>query len=340
MNQQQSAEFTATGDMEDQFSGGVQVLLTALMSLLIVLTVLGNTLVILAFIVDRRLRTQSNFFLLNLAICDFLVGAMCVPFYIPYVLTGRWMLGIAVCKFWLVMDYLMCVASAFNVVLISYDRFLSVTMGVMYQVHQQNNTQALLKMLTVWILSFLLYGPAIIAWEHISGTSNVPERQCFSEFYYNWHFLLGASSVDFFLPFISITYFNLSICWSIGKRNRKRSPLNKTAVSVPIGDNKKSTMKPSMATKLRKDKKIAQSLGILVCIFGICWAPYTLLMCVRAACHGFCVDPLWYEITFWLLWVNSSINPFLYPLCHRHFRRAFLKVLCIRQLIFCGEIGQ
>lgn len=57
-------------------------------------------------------------------------GAFCIPVYIPYNLTGRWMLGKGLCKVWLVMDYLLCTASVFNIVLISYDRFLSVTRAV------------------------------------------------------------------------------------------------------------------------------------------------------------------------------------------------------------------
>lgn len=58
------------------------------------------------------------------------VGAFCIPVYIPYTLTGRWILGRGLCKLWLVMDYLLCSASVFNIVLISYDRFLSVTRAV------------------------------------------------------------------------------------------------------------------------------------------------------------------------------------------------------------------
>lgn len=48
--------------------------LGALMALLIAVTVAGNALVMLAFVADSSLRTQNNFFLLNLAISDFLVG--------------------------------------------------------------------------------------------------------------------------------------------------------------------------------------------------------------------------------------------------------------------------
>lgn len=57
-------------------------------------------------------------------------GAFCIPLYVPYVLTGRWPFGRGLCKLWLVMDYLLCTSSVFNIVLISYDRFLSVTRAV------------------------------------------------------------------------------------------------------------------------------------------------------------------------------------------------------------------
>ncbi|XP_056381676.1 histamine H3 receptor-like isoform X3 [Hyla sarda] len=113
-----------------QFTPSVSILLAVLMILMVLATVLGNALVILAFVVDKGLRTQGNFFFLNLAIADFLVGGFCIPLYIPYVLTGQWKFGKGLCKLWLVMDYLLCTASVFNIVLISYDRFISVTKAV------------------------------------------------------------------------------------------------------------------------------------------------------------------------------------------------------------------
>lgn len=57
-------------------------------------------------------------------------GGFCIPVYIPYVLTGEWRLGRGLCKLWLVVDYMLCTASVFNIVLISFDRFQSVTKAV------------------------------------------------------------------------------------------------------------------------------------------------------------------------------------------------------------------
>ncbi|NXG33182.1 HRH3 protein, partial [Dromaius novaehollandiae] len=202
------------------FSLGVLVLLAVLMVLLALITTLGNALVILAFILDRNLRHRSNYFFLNLAISDFAVGAFCMPLYIPYSLTGKWKLGRGVCKFWLLMDYLLCTASVFNIVLISYDRFLSVTKAVSYRVQQGAASSPVVKMVAIWVLAFLLYCPAVLFWEHVTGCSVVVEDQCYAEFFNNWYFLLCASTLEFFVPLISVTYFNVHIFWNIQKRQR------------------------------------------------------------------------------------------------------------------------
>ncbi|KAM6349770.1 histamine H3 receptor-like [Podargus strigoides] len=371
-------ETLSTPPPSSEFSLGVLVLLAFLMVLLALVTILGNILVILAFIMDRNLRHQSNYYFLNLAISDFAVGAFCMPLYIPYSLTGKWYLGRGICKLWLVMDYLLCTASVFNIVLISYDRFLSVTKAVSYRAQQGITSNPVIKMVAIWVFAFLLYCPAILLWEHVAGHSVVAVDQCYAEFLKNWYFLLCTSTLEFFVPLLSVTYFNVHIFHNIQRRQRHGSVqdcepprssslswrfcllLRQGVFSPPLEaeDSVSSSTKPkkeSLVTessspcransvtpendfsvsfcartrsKLQQDKKIAKSLAIIVCVFVICWAPYTLLMIIRGACQGTCVHYSLYEITFWLLWLNSSLNPFLYPLCHVKFRMAFMKILC------------
>uniref|UniRef100_A0A8D0BM78 Muscarinic acetylcholine receptor n=1 Tax=Salvator merianae TaxID=96440 RepID=A0A8D0BM78_SALMN len=141
-----------------QFSVPVSILLVMLMGFMVLITVLGNTLVIVAFTVDKSLRTQGNFFFLNLAIADLLVGGFCIPLYVPYILMGEWKFGKSLCKLWLVADYLVCTASVFNIVLISFDRFISVTKAVSYRAQKGMTRNAVVKMVVVWIAAFLLYG--------------------------------------------------------------------------------------------------------------------------------------------------------------------------------------
>ena len=77
-------------------------------------------------------------------------------------------------------------------------------------------------MVLVWVLAFLLYGPAILSWEYLSGGSSIPEGHCYAEFFYNWYFLITASTLEFFTPFLSVTFFNLSIYLNIQRRTRGR----------------------------------------------------------------------------------------------------------------------
>lgn len=56
------------------YSAPMFVILMVMMVTLVVVIVLGNALVILAFKVDKSLRRQCNYYFLNLAISDFLVG--------------------------------------------------------------------------------------------------------------------------------------------------------------------------------------------------------------------------------------------------------------------------
>lgn len=84
--------------------------------------------------------------------------------------------------------------------------------------------------------------------------------------------------------------------------------------------------------ELLRARKLAKSLAILLGVFTLCWAPYCLFTFVLSITGS--KEHPWtvlYDITFWLQWCNSFINPFLYPLCHKRFQKAFLKILCVRK---------
>ncbi|XP_072269446.1 histamine H3 receptor-like [Pyxicephalus adspersus] len=209
-----------------------------LMSCMISLTGTGNALVILGFIINKKLRTPSNYFLLNLAISDFFTGTFSLPLYLKnYIINKEWVLGKPICKLWLTVDYTLCQCTIYNIVLISCDRFLAVTRAVKYRDQQNKLRPAFMKMVAVWIIAFLNFGPAIIIWEYVVGYSIVPVGECNPEFYYSNRYSLYSSVFDFFTPMTAIAFFNLSIYFNIRSRMKSKIPSpdkNSTVLSEDI----------------------------------------------------------------------------------------------------------
>ncbi|CAF5002320.1 unnamed protein product, partial [Rotaria sp. Silwood1] len=81
--------------------------------------------------------------------------------------------------------------------------------------------------------------------------------------------------------------------------------------------------------RLRRDKRAATSLLILVLVFMIFLLPYVVVVVVGSI---FSLEILTdtngqvYSAAFWLLWLNSTVNPILYPFIQPKFRDAYRKI--------------
>lgn len=77
-------------------SGRLQIPLYAT---ILLLAVVGNALVIMTLVQNRRMRTITNVFLLNLAVSDILLGVFCMPFTLVGTLLRDFVFGEIMCKF-------------------------------------------------------------------------------------------------------------------------------------------------------------------------------------------------------------------------------------------------
>ncbi|KAH7644824.1 hypothetical protein HUG17_0362 [Dermatophagoides farinae] len=145
------------------------------------ITILGNVLVMVAFKIDRQLQTISNYFLLSLAVADFLIGFISMPLSLIYIVADGWPLGYSICDIWLAIDYLNSNASVLNLLLISFDRYFSVTRPLTYRA-KRTTRRACIFISFAWIVSALLWPPWIFAWPKIEGRRTVPEHQCYIPF--------------------------------------------------------------------------------------------------------------------------------------------------------------
>ncbi|KAM8706019.1 hypothetical protein ACLKA7_010331 [Drosophila subpalustris] len=195
--------------------------LIAVFCTFIVVTVIGNTLVILAVLTTRRLRTVTNCFVMSLAIADLLVGIFVMPPAVAVHLTGSWQLGWVLCDIWISLDVLLCTASILSLCAISVDRYLAVTQPLTYSRKRRSKRLALLMILIVWILALAITCPPILGWYE-------PGRRDLRECRYNQNegYVIFSAMGSFFIPMAVMIYVYARISCVIANRHDNMTDIN------------------------------------------------------------------------------------------------------------------
>lgn len=191
------------------------VLLTGMLSLV---TIIGNILVVVSFKVNRQLKTVNNYFLLSLAVADLIIGVISMNLYTAYLVMGYWAMGNWACDLWLAIDYVASNASVMNLLVISFDRYFSVTRPLTYRAKRTTKRAGIMIGLA-WFVSLVLWAPAILLWQYFEGKRTVPSDQCYIQFLSQPIITFCTAIAAFYLPvtIMSVLY------WRIYKETQNRS---------------------------------------------------------------------------------------------------------------------
>lgn len=193
----------------------VIVFLTGILSLV---TIIGNILVIVAFKVNKQLKTVNNYFLLSLACADLIIGVISMNLSTTYIIMDRWAMGNLACDLWLAIDYVASNASVMNLLVISFDRYFSITRPLTYRAKRTTKRAGMMIGLA-WVISFVLWAPAILFWQYFVGGRTVPENKCSIQFLTEPVITFGTAIAAFYLPVTIMTI----LYWRIYKETEKRT---------------------------------------------------------------------------------------------------------------------
>ena len=84
--------------------------------------IITNLIVILVYLVGHRAKTDLSVFLINLAIADFLMSSVCMPFTFAQALLKQWIFGDILCPIVLFKQVLAVSLSIYTMVAIGIDR--------------------------------------------------------------------------------------------------------------------------------------------------------------------------------------------------------------------------
>ncbi|KAK2154117.1 hypothetical protein LSH36_276g03042 [Paralvinella palmiformis] len=279
---------------------------------LVVMTICGNVLVLLAVFINAHLRSTTHYFIANLAVADLLLGTTVLPFSASLEVSDRWVFGQLFCDIWAAVDVLCCTASIMGLCVISIDRYIGVTRPLRHSTIMTERRAALIIVL-VWLLSVAISVAPLLGWKEPPpddpGTCQVTKQL---------GYVLFSVSGSFYIPLaiILVVYYrvyrealNQSRFLKTGvKRSRgaeadhdvtlrihtggttSRSQIrNKTNAAIPSSPPsersaecwRKTATKMTLAGKMAKfkrEKKAAKTLGIVVGVFILCWFPFFFVL--------------------------------------------------------------
>ncbi|KAM9855060.1 muscarinic acetylcholine receptor M2-like [Aulostomus maculatus] len=217
-NSSQSANISSSSLISGSPYTTVEIVLIILVAgSLSLITVIGNILVMLSIKVNKNLQTVNNYFLFSLACADLIIGICSMNLYTVYIVIGYWPLGALVCDLWLAVDYVVSNASVMNLLIISFDRYFCVTKPLSYPARRSTKMAGLM-IAAAWVLSFILWAPAILFWQFIVGGRTVRPGECYIQFFSNPAVTFGTAIAAFYLPVAIMIY----LYWRISKASRSR----------------------------------------------------------------------------------------------------------------------
>ncbi|XP_071764635.1 5-hydroxytryptamine receptor 2B [Centroberyx gerrardi] len=201
MSQPVAAPLVPNGSRPGEGSG-IQLQWAALLIVMVIIpTIGGNILVILAVSLERKLQNATNYFLMSLAVADLLVGLLVMPIALITVLyNSGWPLPEFLCPIWLFLDVLFSTASIMHLCAISLDRYIAIKKPIQHSQYK-SRAKAMVKIALVWLISICIAIPIPIKGLR---NSHLPNNITFNS---NHTCLLKTDSFREFIMFGSLAAF-------------------------------------------------------------------------------------------------------------------------------------
>ncbi|XP_043672319.1 tachykinin-like peptides receptor 86C isoform X1 [Vespula pensylvanica] len=268
----------------------------------------------------RRMRTVTNYFLVNLSLADLMMSLLNCAFNFIFLLNSSWPFGAIYCTINNFVAHVTVASSVFTLVVISFDRY----MAIMHPLKRHmSRRRTILTLILIWSVSSILASPNLLysttkQKRYLNGKTRI---SC----YLAWPdggYLSSRTGYFYNILFLSMTYLIpivvMAICYTLMGRKLWGSKF--------IGElthNQKESMKSK--------RKVVKMFISIVTIFAICWFPYQgffiFVYHYKEFIQSSYVQHVYLSF-YWLAMSNSMVNPIIYYWMNNRFRVYFQLIIC------------
>ncbi|XP_053604015.1 RYamide receptor-like [Plodia interpunctella] len=297
-----------------------QMFVYVMYSTVFLVALVGNGLVCFVVHTTPRMKTVTNFFIVNLAVGDIFMSLFCIPFsFVSMLVLRYWPFGGVMCK---VVNYSQAVSvfvSAYTLLAISIDRY----MAIMWPLKPRlGKAAAKMVVAVVWLGALATAAPILIVstlqrpspWHEVCEVDICGEKWASNE--QSEQYTCALLALQFVLPLSALvcTYARIAhVVW--GGR--------------PPGE--AETLRDSRLQHSKR--KMVKMMVTVVAVFTICWLPlnvFIILWQVHGADEAWAAWPgmpfVWFA-SHWLAMSHSCYNPIIYCYMNARYRRGFKQVI-------------
>lgn len=278
-----------------------------------VVALLGNSTVLFILYKNRALRTIPNYFVAALAVSDVAFSILITPWSITVLVLGYWPFGFAACQFQGFMSIFLACFSLISLTITAVNRYFGI---VRNNLHRKYFTASKTRwyIFVAFVLGVLAASPSLMAgyvYEFQPGKYFCYQHQVLWLTMYLMIIFVGIPTtvivICYFKVFLAIRKHQNNLM----KNYRKRNP-GEGRITV-------------------EDIKVTKTLFGTVVGFLLCWMP---VFCIELTdlIRGGSTLPRQLYVMFTMCGLSSSaINPIIYGVMNRTFRRAYKNLFLCRK---------
>ena len=289
--------------------------------LFILIAIVLNLFIIISVIMNKKLRNFDNFLIFSIALADLFIDTVTIPlFLISFTVYFNKLL----CLFWSISHFSFFNISFLSVIFVSANRIKNIKFPLFKIKYEK---------IIKYLLIFLVWLIPLISWSIVITMNNDDgyflNQQCY--FIYKFPFFFLVDIFAFIIPVIIFIILQFIIFYNMKAQEKIKS--NEVSVIpklVVINSFQAPPVESNITSKYNsmRNKRAFRILIITTMVHLLLWLPW-----ITSWSFSLFLSIAGYEATYWILYLNSILNPIILMVNNRGFR-LLLKLFLIKVFKF------